>query len=81
MTVGENEDASHGGWVAHDAELDELATEMLGQTREGAQALADEHGVDLRVCDRHGVAYTKSYRFGRITVDAYEGIVTRAQRG
>jgi hypothetical protein len=81
MTVGENEDDSHGGWVARDTELDELATAMLDQTREAAQELADEHGVALRVCDRRGVAYTKSYRFGRITVDSYDGIVPRAQRG
>lgn len=81
MGVDENTDESHGGWVGRDAELDDLAAAMLGRTREVAQELADEHRVTLRVCDQRGVAYTKNYRFGRITVDAYDGIVTRAHRG
>ncbi len=81
MTVGENDDESHGGWVARHAELDKLAASMLGRTREAAQALADEHGVQLRVCDTRGVVYTNAYRFGRITVWAFDGTVTRAGRG
>lgn len=76
-----SDDETHGGWTLRDDELDDLAASMLGLTPEAAQPLADAHGVELRVCDELGRVYTKAYRFGRVTVDAYDGVITRASRG
>ena len=77
----QDEEAAQRYWRAHDDDLDALATRMVGLAEQAAQELADAQGVALRVRDQYGRGYTQAYRVGRITVDAYEGVVTRAQRG
>ena len=65
-----------------DAEpLDRLAERLQGLSTADAQALADAEGVELAVRDQQWVIYQDTFRDGRITVDALEGVVTRAVRG
>lgn len=61
--------------------LDRLAERLVGLSAADAQALADAEGVMLFVRDEQWVLYHDDFRGGRITVDAYDGVVTRAVRG
>lgn len=59
----------------------ELATQMLGLTVPQARELAETNGLSLRVRDNYNLLYHDDYQDGRITVQAYEGVVTAAALG
>lgn len=81
MVDDPDELAAREAWTARRPELEELAVALVGLSTEAARALAVEHGVHLRVCDVLGRVYTRAAVVGRISVDAYGGVVTRAQIG
>ncbi len=61
--------------------LDRLAERLMGLPTAEARALADAEGARLFVREEYGVLYQDDFRPGRITVWAFEGVVTRAYRG
>jgi hypothetical protein len=80
-TCDPGDEGPHQHWERRDDELDALAEGMLGLTSAQAREQAEQHGVSLKVENQVGVGYVRNYVAGRISVQAYDGIVTRAQRG
>ncbi len=58
-----------------------LEPDFIGLPLDEAQALADQHGLHLRVIDADDMALTSDMRTNRMTIDIRTGRVSQATAG
>lgn len=58
-----------------------LEADFIGLDRAEAEAVAEQHGLQLRVIDADNMALTSDLRSNRMTIDLRSGRVTKATAG
>ncbi len=72
-------------WQAEEDALDALASGLVGLPKEDARQMCDDLGLRLRLVDwdviKGRFALTSDYRSDRITAEARNGVITKAEGG